>query len=69
LQIINTSLMKHPLNWVVITLMLLIAGIALHLVMQALGFNASKSGGNPASVGNVPADASATARDGNQQAG
>lgn len=28
---INTAIMKHPANWVVITLMVLIAGLALSI--------------------------------------
>jgi len=32
-EIINWNLMKHPINWVTVTLMVLIFGIAIHLVL------------------------------------
>lgn len=33
-MILNFSLLKHPLNWVILLLMVIIAGIALHLVLD-----------------------------------
>lgn len=33
-MILNWALLKHPMNWVVVTLMVLIAGIALHFFAQ-----------------------------------
>jgi len=34
MEILNFSLLKHPLNWVILLLMVLIGGIALHLVLD-----------------------------------
>lgn len=33
-MILNWELLKHPLNWVVVLLMVMIFGIALHLVLD-----------------------------------
>jgi len=33
-MIVNTELMKHPLNWLIVWTMLLIAAIAGHLAMK-----------------------------------
>jgi hypothetical protein len=32
--VVNFGLLKHPMNWVTVVLMLLIAGIAVHLVLR-----------------------------------
>lgn len=37
MTLINWPLMRHPLNWLTIWLMLFIAGIALHFVMVGMG--------------------------------
>jgi len=37
MQIINWTLVKHPLNWVTIWLMLFLGGMALHFIMVGLG--------------------------------
>lgn len=42
-RIINIPLLKHPMNWLVVWLVLLFAGFAWHLVHDALQ-------GNPASA-------------------
>jgi len=34
---LNWALLKQPLNWVIILFMLILAGIAGHLVLSALG--------------------------------
>jgi hypothetical protein len=34
---LNWSLLKQPLNWVIILFMLILAGIAGHLVLSVLG--------------------------------
>ena len=34
MEILNFPLLKQPLNWVIILLMVIIAGIALHLVLD-----------------------------------
>ncbi len=34
---LNWSLLKHPLNWVIILLMLILAGIAGHLLLSYAG--------------------------------
>ena len=37
MEIVNWGLLKHPLNWLTIVLMLLIAGFAGHLLLSAAG--------------------------------
>jgi len=32
--IVNWNLLKHPMNWLIVVLMVLIAGIAFHFIMQ-----------------------------------
>lgn len=39
MEIINFSLIKHPLNWFIILLMVLIAGIAIHIVLDFYNVN------------------------------
>lgn len=34
MQLINVELMKHPLNWLTVILMVLIGGIGLHFFLQ-----------------------------------
>lgn len=34
MEILNFSLLKHPLNWVILLLMVIIFGIALNLVLD-----------------------------------
>jgi len=34
MMLLNTGLLKHPMNYVIVILMLLIAGIAVHLVLD-----------------------------------
>jgi hypothetical protein len=33
-MILNWQLLKHPMNWIVVTLMVLIAGVAMHFILQ-----------------------------------
>ncbi len=40
---INWKLISHPINWVVIVLMLLIAGYAMHFVLPAFGVSQSNN--------------------------
>ena len=42
MEILNVALLKHPLNWVIILLMVMIAGIALHLVLDFYGVDPSQ---------------------------
>jgi hypothetical protein len=42
MEIINTSLISHPVNWVIIILMVMIFGIGLHLVLDFYNVNPSK---------------------------
>jgi hypothetical protein len=37
-MIVNWQLAKHPMNYLIITLMLVLAGIAGHLVLSLLGY-------------------------------
>lgn len=63
-KLINTSLISHPINWVVILLMLVIAGGIGHFALSLAGIEPSKSdstkGGKNAygsiPAGQVPAD-------------
>lgn len=34
---LNWGILKHPLNWVTVLMMLILAGIAGHLVLSTLG--------------------------------
>lgn len=38
MQLVNTALIKQPLNWLVVLLMLVFAGIAGHLLLNLAGF-------------------------------
>lgn len=38
-MIINFDLVKHPLNWIILLLMVTIAGIAIHLVLDFYNVN------------------------------
>jgi hypothetical protein len=40
MQLLNTELLKHPINWVIILLMLIIAGVAGHLLLSYAGISA-----------------------------
>ena len=44
MEILNWGLIEHPINWLTVVLMVLIAGIAIHFFMSY------KIGSNPASV-------------------
>jgi len=46
MQLINVSLMKHPLNWVTVIFMLVLAGMGGHLLLSYAGFEPAKSDGN-----------------------
>lgn len=37
MQFINWELVKHPMNWLTVLLMVLIAGIFVHLVLDMYG--------------------------------
>ena len=37
MTLINTKLVSHPMNWIVILLMLIFAGIAGHLLLSMVG--------------------------------
>jgi hypothetical protein len=41
MQVINWGLMKHPLNWFTIILMVLIAGAAFHFLTEHIKRSAS----------------------------
>lgn len=43
MPILNVPLLKHPLNWIIVLLMVLIFGIALHLVFDFYGIAPSKA--------------------------
>jgi len=58
MRVVNWNLMRHPMNWVTIWLMLFIAGIALHLILQGLGIRPQAA--QPAGYGTTPPNSSAT---------
>lgn len=39
MEIVNTSLLKHPMNWIIILLMVMLFGIGLHLVLDYYNIN------------------------------
>lgn len=41
-MIVNFDLMKHPLNWLIVLTMLVLAGIAGHLAMELIGKSPAK---------------------------
>jgi hypothetical protein len=43
MQVVNTALLKNPLNWVIVLLMLLIASFAGHYLLQLAGIGPSKA--------------------------
>lgn len=45
MNVINFGLMKHPMNWVIVTLMVVIAGIAGHLALSYFGVSPKTDGG------------------------
>lgn len=51
MKLINWPLMRHPLNWLTIWLMLFIAGVALHVVMTGMGKGVPNK---PAGYGSTP---------------
>jgi hypothetical protein len=47
---INWDLVKHPLNWIIILLMLIIAGTAGHLLLTHFGAEPSSGAAEPAAT-------------------
>lgn len=45
-MIVNWDLLKHPLNWIIVTLMLIIAGAAGHLLLTHFGATCAGPGEN-----------------------
>jgi hypothetical protein len=43
-KIINFGLLKHPLNWVIVVMMILIAGIAAHYILTYASIQGPKLG-------------------------
>lgn len=50
---LNWELLKHPLNWITILLMLTLAGIAGHMMLAHFGAEASGSGQSTLPLGDV----------------
>lgn len=42
MEIINWGLVKHPMNWVIVILMVLIFGVFVHLILDFYGLSAGK---------------------------
>lgn len=53
MKLINVELIKHPLNWVIILVMLIIAGATGHLILSYLGIEPATDGEAKASNGQV----------------
>ena len=47
MRLINLDLLKHPMNWVTVVLMLILAGIGGHLILSYFGAEVA-SGDNSA---------------------
>lgn len=47
MQVVNWKLITHPMNWIVVLLMLVIAGTAGHLLLTLVGQQASTANINP----------------------
>lgn len=45
MTLVNTALLKHPLNWITILLMLTLAGFGGHLLLSYAGIEPAKSNG------------------------
>jgi hypothetical protein len=43
---VNWSLLQHPFNWVIVLLMLLLAGIAGHLLLSYAGIEPANASAN-----------------------
>lgn len=37
MDVINWKLISHPLNWVILFLMVFIAGIGIHFILESVG--------------------------------
>lgn len=48
---VNWELLKHPLNWLIVILMLVIAGAAGHLLLTHIGVEPTAPGGEPGVAG------------------
>ena len=42
MEVINWELIKHPMNWVIILLMVFLFGIFIHLILDFYGVSAGK---------------------------
>lgn len=42
-KVVNTDLLSHPMNWVIVLLMVMIAGIGLHLVLDFYNITPAES--------------------------
>lgn len=43
MELLNFSILKQPLNWITILLMVLIAGIAIHIIADSFGVNPARA--------------------------
>ena len=43
MKLVNVGLLKHPMNWVIVLLMLVLAGIGGHLILSLAGFEPKTS--------------------------
>lgn len=48
---VNWELLKHPLNWLIVILMLVIAGSAGHLLLTHIGVEPTGAPGEPGMAG------------------
>jgi hypothetical protein len=52
-MIINWDLLKHPLNWLIVILMLVIAGTAGDFALRYFGAQAASPSSGPTQTGNL----------------
>lgn len=55
MRVINTNLMRHPLNWVILFLMVLLAGFGGSLFAAWFGRTYAQANSNPATTLKPPA--------------
>lgn len=42
MEVVNTEILKHPMNWIIVILMVMIFGVAVHMVLDFYNINPGK---------------------------
>lgn len=42
MEVVNTAILKHPMNWIIVILMVMIFGVAVHMVLDFYNINPGK---------------------------